>query len=168
VVYAPCFGELYMAYKGFGAFVVKQIPIHLETINEKWIEENKQLLTGDRKIKESQLVACDSIFHSTKETLEFFKRYNLKIYKCGSSLKVCTLAAGEADVYPRFNGTSEWDMAACDIILEESGGIMLDIETKKPLIYNKKDLKNNYFIAFAKSQRNQMIYKDLLAGLIKV
>ncbi|WP_104721447.1 3'(2'),5'-bisphosphate nucleotidase CysQ family protein [Helicobacter mesocricetorum] len=161
VVYAPCFSELYIALKGLGAFsfesaLIKQNPTAQD------LKEQKQKLNGERKIKESQLVACDSIFHSTKETLEFFKKYHLKPYKCGSSLKVCTLAKGEADIYPRFNGTSEWDMAACDIVLEESGGVMLDKQTKQPLEYNKPNIKNNHFIAFAKSQIGKEIYRDFL------
>lgn len=162
VVYAPCFSELYIALQGLGAFSFDSDLLKQNNPTLKWLKEHKQKLNGERKIQDSQLIACDSMFHSTKETLEFFEKYDLKAYKCGSSLKVCTLAKGEADIYPRFNGTSEWDMAACDIILQESGGVIIDRQTKKPLEYNKPSIKNNHFIAFAKSQIGQVIYRDFL------
>lgn len=127
-----------------------------------WLEENKCKLTGERIVKDSEIIACDSMFHSTKETQEFMQKYDLKVQKYGSSLKVCALAEGRADIYPRFNGTSEWDMAACEIVLEEAGGVILDCLTKKPLEYNKASVRNNYFIAFAKSQINEEIYRDFM------
>ena len=135
-----------------------------QTLNVLWLKKNKHKLSGDRIAQDTQILACDSMFHSTQETLEFLKKYDLKAYKCGSSLKVCTLAKGEADIYPRFNGTSEWDTAACDIVLEETGGEMLDCETKKPLAYNKPSVRNPYFIAFAKSQVGGKIYQDFMQG----
>ncbi len=162
VVYAPCFNELYIALQGLGAFSFDSVLLKRSNPTLQWLKEHKQKLNGERKIQDSQLIACDSMFHSTQETLEFLKKYDLKAYKCGSSLKVCTLAKGEADIYPRFNGTSEWDMAACDIILQESGGVIIDKQTKKPLEYNKSSIKNNHFIAFAKSQIGQAIYRDFL------
>ena len=64
----------------------------------------------------------------------------------GSSLKFLLLAEGEADVYPRFAPTMEWDTAAADAILRALQIYVLDIETEKPLRYNKEDLLNPYFI----------------------
>ena len=125
-------------------------------------ESHKIHLNGDRALEDKELVACDSNFHSTKETQEFLQKYHLRVRKYGSSLKVCALAKGEADLYPRFNGTSEWDMAACDIVLQEAGGEILDCITKKPLLYNKENIRNNHFIAFAKSQVGGEIYRDFL------
>ncbi|TLD81386.1 3'(2'),5'-bisphosphate nucleotidase CysQ [Helicobacter sp. MIT 11-5569] len=166
VVYAPAFYQLYIALKGFGSFTyaVENFKKALESksINAKWLEANKQKLSGERIATEEQIIACDSLFHSTKETQEFLQKYNLKVQKYGSSLKVCALAEGKADLYPRFNGTSEWDMAACEIVLEEAGGVILDCVTKKPLAYNKPRVRNNHFIAFAKSQVGGEIYKDFL------
>ncbi|GAB0173889.1 3'(2'),5'-bisphosphate nucleotidase CysQ [Helicobacter trogontum] len=111
---------------------------------------------------QKQLIACDSIHHSTKETEEFLQKYNALVLKRGSSLKICALASGIADIYPRMNGTSEWDTAAGEIILSESGGITLDLQTKKPLRYNKENIRNNHFVGFAKSCKNSSIYKDLM------
>lgn len=168
VVYAPAFYQLFIALKGFGSFTFEitslKSALESQTLNALWLEQNKQKLKGDRILQEAQILACDSMFHSTQQTQEFFQKYNLKVQKYGSSLKVCVLAEGKADIYPRFNGTSEWDTAACDIVLEEAGGEMLDCETRKPLEYNKPSVRNHYFIAFAKSQVGGKIYQDFMRG----
>ncbi len=65
----------------------------------------------------------------------------------GSALKFFELVNGTADVYPRFAPTMEWDIAAGQAIYEAIGGEVIQVETGKPLVYNKKDLKNPYFVA---------------------
>lgn len=166
VVYAPCFDELYLGLEGFGSYTFNpqelKKAVESRRIDEAFLQSHKLRLSGDRILKDKELVACDSNFHSTKETQEFLQKYNLKVQKYGSSLKVCALAKGEADLYPRFNGTSEWDMAACDIVLKEAGGVIIDRVTKKPLLYNKESFRNNHFIAFSKNQIGARIYRDLL------
>ncbi len=66
-----------------------------------------------------------------------------------SSLKFCLLAEGTADLYTRPGDTCEWDTAAGDIILRESGGIVVDTTTKAALTYGKQDKKfiNTGFLA---------------------
>lgn len=131
VVYLPCFDEIYYASLKQGAF-----------LNGKKIYNNS---------KRKELIATDSNFHSSKETELFFKKHNIKkVQKYGSSIKICKLSTGELDVYPRLNGTKEWDTAATHIIANESGCKLIDIVTKKELIYNKKSYKNNHFIASRK------------------
>ena len=94
------------------------------------------------------LIAADSRQNSTAETKKFLSLNNIsKILKIGSSLKLCSLAEGLIDVYPRFNGTKEWDTAAAHVICKEAGCKILDIKTRKNLIYNKESIKNNFFIA---------------------
>ncbi|RDU67014.1 3'(2'),5'-bisphosphate nucleotidase CysQ [Helicobacter didelphidarum] len=100
--------------------------------------------------QKSILIACDSMFHSTKETRDFIESLQATTLKRGSSLKLCALASGLADLYPRFNGTSEWDTAAGHIILHETGGDIINIETKKSLSYNKANFRNSHFIALSK------------------
>jgi 3'(2'), 5'-bisphosphate nucleotidase len=65
---------------------------------------------------------------------------------CGSSLKICSVAAGSADVYPRFGPTMEWDTAAAHAVAGLAGRNVLDAETRTPLAYNKADLHNPWFI----------------------
>ena len=81
-----------------------------------------------------------------------------------SALKFCALASGEVDIYPRFNGSSEWDSAAGDLIVRESGGMVLSILDKRPLKYNKPDLRNPHFIAFGKNQIGGEIYQKFLTS----
>ena len=64
----------------------------------------------------------------------------------GSSLKLCLVAEGEADVYPRFGPTMEWDTAAAHAVALYAGKKVLNWETKEPLMYNKENLLNPYFI----------------------
>ncbi|WP_066094503.1 3'(2'),5'-bisphosphate nucleotidase CysQ [Xanthomonas massiliensis] len=66
----------------------------------------------------------------------------------GSSLKYCRIAQGDADVYPRFGATCEWDTAAGQCILQAAGGTVLALETGKPFRYNRRPtLVNGAFIA---------------------
>ncbi len=72
----------------------------------------------------------------------------VEIIRCGSALKTCLVAAGEADLYPRFGPTSEWDTAASQCVLEAAGGQLVDLSGAR-LGYNRKDcVLNPSFIAF--------------------
>jgi 3'(2'), 5'-bisphosphate nucleotidase len=72
----------------------------------------------------------------------------------GSSLKICLIAEGAADLYPRLGPTSEWDTAAAQAILESAGGRMID-PAGQPLRYNSKDdLLNPDFVAFGDQRRD--------------
>lgn len=76
---------------------------------------------------------------------------NLELVSVGSSLKFCMIAEGSADIYPRFNPTMEWDTAAAQAIVEQAGGQVLNLHTKEPLTYNKKDLLNPEFMVWRRS-----------------
>jgi 3'(2'), 5'-bisphosphate nucleotidase len=125
------------------------IPV-LDTIY--WAERDKGAYKDQEKIYNTSnrmdLIAADSIFHSTEATINFLKQNGItQIRRYGSSLKYCMLAEGKIDIYPRFNGTKEWDTAAGQIILEEAGCKIIDIFTKKSLRYNKPNIENNFFLA---------------------
>ena len=64
----------------------------------------------------------------------------------GSSLKICLVADGTADVYPRFAPTMEWDTAAGQAIAEAAGKSVINYETGKRLNYNKENLLNSWFL----------------------
>ena len=98
--------------------------------------------------KRKKLIAADSRNNSTNETVAFLNKFNVdKVIRAGSALKLCYLAEGKIDVYPRFNGTKEWDTAASHLICNEAGCKIIDIQTKKELIYHKRSIKNNFFVA---------------------
>jgi len=95
------------------------------------------------------LVVIHSRSHENSRRLaEYFEgRSILARDICGSALKFGILASGEADFYPRFGTTMEWDTAAGQAILEAAGGCVLDLDGK-PLAYGKHDLKNSGFLAW--------------------
>jgi 3'(2'), 5'-bisphosphate nucleotidase len=97
------------------------------------------------------LVALVSKSHLDDETKAFLASQSIaRSTPIGSSLKFCLLARGEADVYPRFGPTMEWDTAAGDAVLRAAGGATLD-PRGAPLRYGKKetDYRNGPFVAWA-------------------
>lgn len=76
-----------------------------------------------------------------------------KTQQRSSALKFCLVAEGSADIYPRKGNTYEWDTAAGDIIVREAGGAVIDLETKKPIVYGKaeRNFENGGFIAGARA-----------------
>ena len=65
-----------------------------------------------------------------------------------SSLKFCIIAEGTADIYPRLGPTSEWDIAAGHVILEEAGGKLKSFDNKEILYNTKKNIINPNFLAY--------------------
>lgn len=99
----------------------------------------------------ARLTALASRSHLDPATAAFLARLPIAERRsAGSSLKFCVLAEGEADVYPRFGPTMEWDTAAGHAVLLAAGGVVLT-EDGAPLRYGKLDkgLRNSSFIAWA-------------------
>jgi 3'(2'), 5'-bisphosphate nucleotidase len=95
------------------------------------------------------IVVVHSRSHENSRRLaEYFQdRRVVERKQCGSALKFGVLAAGEADLYPRFGTTMEWDTAAGQAVLEAAGGHVFDL-TGGPLTYGKPGLKNDGFVAW--------------------
>lgn len=72
----------------------------------------------------------------------------------GSSLKICLVADGQADVYPRLGPTSEWDTAAAQAVLESAGGSMLNLDGRELRYNTKESLLNPHFLAVGDSGRD--------------
>ena len=135
VVQVPVSGDIYWATLEGGAFAKK---------GNEVVQINANSFTkNDNGLR----VVC-SRSHINAETQAFIDDLNTpeKVSK-GSSLKFLLMANGEAEIYPRLGPTMEWDTAAAHIILEESGGAVIEFETGDPLQYNKENLLNPYFIA---------------------
>lgn len=98
------------------------------------------------------LVVVHSRSHdSSRRVAEFLEGYPVRERRqCGSALKFGLLAAGEADLYPRFGTTMEWDTAAGQAILEAAGG-RVETLAGNPLAYGKPGLKNEGFVARGRS-----------------
>lgn len=137
VVYTPVTNDMYYAIEGEGAFLIKE-------------GQKTQLKANDyTKTDEGLSIVC-SRSHLNDATQSFIDDYNNpnKVSK-GSSLKFLIIAAGDAHIYPRLAPTMEWDTAAAQIILEEAGGSVINAETNDPVRYNKENLLNPHFIAYA-------------------
>ena len=77
----------------------------------------------------------------------------------GSSLKLCLVAEGQADIYPRLGLTSEWDTAAAHCVVESAGGRVTDLKGQ-PLRYNKPDILNPWFLATGGGDYDWRVYAD--------
>ena len=89
--------------------------------------------------------------HMSKETEAFFeekkKEYGeVEVLAVGSSLKFCLVAEGKADVYPRYAPTMEWDTGAGHAIILAAGFNVTKFNSTEPLVYNKEDLLNPWFL----------------------
>jgi len=131
VVYAPILEDMYSAKKGNGAF--------------------KNGIKLPIKRDDNKLVVVASKSHLSPETEEYINSLELngreliKISK-GSSLKLCMVAEGVADIYPRLAPTMEWDTTAADAIVREAGKMCYDFELNTPMVYNKENLLNPWFV----------------------
>ena len=101
--------------------------------------------------KKKNFVAVGSRSHMSDETKAYFDRLKvahgeIDVVSMGSSLKICLVAEGVADVYPRFAPTMEWDTAAGQAIVKYAGKTLIDYNTKKEMLYNRHELRNNWFI----------------------
>ncbi|MGM0597520.1 MAG: 3'(2'),5'-bisphosphate nucleotidase CysQ [Myxococcota bacterium] len=130
MIHVPVTGELYYAYKQGGAFY--------QTTPDNKFEQ----IEVSNKTEELCLVMSRS--HASAKLQNLInknKKFIQKSTQAGSSLKGCLVARGEADIYYRFNPTMEWDTAALQIIVEEAGGIVEQLDGS-PLLYNRKDSLN--------------------------
>ena len=144
IVYAPARQRLF--YTDENGEAVEEIP-YFSISKLGLIKKIKTAFSDNRALK---VVASKS--HRNEETDKFISKYNCKeLVSAGSSLKFCLIAAGEADLYPRFGPTMEWDTAAGHAILSAAGGSVLQVEDKQPLNYGKPNYKNPFFIASSKN-----------------
>ena len=153
VIYAPVVDTLYLAVEGEGAYrisaaqKIKELPLSFESV----IADAEILRLKDR-VNEEQICVLASRSHRSKEADAFIELLKTRYHDCrfissGSSLKLCLLAEGTAQIYPRFAPTMEWDTAAGQAILEEIGGTILSYPENTPLRYNKENLRNPWFLA---------------------
>lgn len=134
VVHIPVSDTCFYAAAGVGAFKVQgeQAPQKLAT----------------RRVDPQRIVVSGSRSHGG-DTLEAFTAKlpgDVTLISRGSSLKLCLVAEGAADIYPRFGLTSEWDTAAAQCVVEQAGGTVTDTQFR-PILYNaKEDILNPHFL----------------------
>jgi len=146
VIFVPVTGELYFSSKELGAYKVK---VHLEDYNVDALLSKGNKLPLQREDKTFTIVASRS--HMSAETLEYVQQMRdihgeVNLISKGSSLKLCMVAEGAANCYPRFAPTMEWDTAAGQAICEHAGFEVIDWSTKQDMLYNREKLLNNWFL----------------------
>ena len=137
VVYAPARDLLYYADAN-GAWK-QQASEAVSRIKVRPLNPRQITIAGSRSHADARLAQLIENIEKKLSTVD--------LIPMGSSLKICMVAEGSADLYPRLGLTSEWDTAAAQCVLEGAGGILLDMEGHR-LRYNSKDsLLNPEFFA---------------------
>jgi 3'(2'), 5'-bisphosphate nucleotidase len=137
VVFVPVRDRLFWGIKGKGAYV------------QEGAGEAREIRVRQADPKRGLTVVM-SRSHPSPELDEYLKTIRVaEAVEVGSSLKLCTVAEGRADIYPRFGPTMEWDTAAGQAVAESAGATVTDPEGR-PLRYNKESLLNSWFIVRGK------------------
>jgi len=159
VVYAPVQDILYFAAKGIGSYKLERpneselsVKGSLEGDDEvmEALIQRAERLPADRP-KDMPFTIAGSRSHAGPELKKFVEEKrrehgDVEFISAGSSLKICLVAEGTADLYPRLGPTCEWDTAAGQAIAEHAGAKVLNFHTGEPLKYNRDDVLNPWFI----------------------
>ena len=134
VVFAPALNELFYAAAGLGC----------------WKEDGtgKRQLTIAPRDETQPLRIIGSRSHGTDKLNDWLTTLNqpYTLITAGSSLKFCRVAEGQADIYPRFGPTSQWDTAAAQCIVEQAGGKVADLAEQSLCYGLNRDILNPSFI----------------------
>ena len=146
VIFVPVTGELYFSSKELGAY---KVVVDLKDYDVEALLSMGNKLPLQLEDKSFTIVASRS--HMSPETKTYVEEMRdihgeVKLISKGSSLKLCMVAEGAANCYPRFAPTMEWDTAAGQAICEHAGVEVLDWDTKKNMLYNREELLNNWFL----------------------
>lgn len=145
VVYAPVLNEMYFSTDEDGAF----LSASKSYTNLEDLKVNSVSLPQKGLMNKYTIVASRS--HMSPETEEYVTEMRkehgeVELISRGSSLKLCMVANGKANCYPRFAPTMEWDTAAGQAICMHAGFDVIDWKTKETMKYNREQLLNNWFL----------------------
>ncbi len=154
VVYVPVTEKLYWgnvhdmkAYVKSGAETEKEL-LHKSNRSAEWTVDLGHKARCNAENQEPVKIVC-SRSHMNDSTLEFIKQFSgTTEVPMGSSLKFLKIAESEADIYPRFGPTMEWDTAAAHGVISACGYAIKESENYTELQYNKENLLNPFFVAF--------------------
>ncbi|MGY4688799.1 3'(2'),5'-bisphosphate nucleotidase CysQ [Salibacterium sp. K-3] len=154
VIYAPALDLLYIGDSREGAVKVENAAAFKKDGADaaEWFRVGTKLPISSEFEDLIRVIASRS--HMSKETEEFIEQLKstgeqVETISSGSSLKLCLIAEGKAQYYPRFAPTMEWDTGAGHAIVKAAGGSVRVAGTDDSLTYNKKDLQNPWFLAEA-------------------
>lgn len=146
VIFVPATGEMYFSSKEIGSC---KVFVDLSNYKIDYLIKNGDKLPLKRQDKKFTIVASRS--HMSLETENYVQEMRdihgtVNLISKGSSLKLCMVAEGKADCYPRFAPTMEWDTAAGQAICEHAGFQVIDYKTKENMLYNREELLNSWFL----------------------
>jgi 3'(2'), 5'-bisphosphate nucleotidase len=147
VVYAPLMDELYFASRETGAYHVREASSSTPSTIRLICASRSGRFNEARHFR---LLVSPS--HFDERTIRFIEELRqqypeIDVMHNESALKLCMVAAGEADLYPRLDSSVEWETAAGHAIMKAVGKNIIDISSGHELIYNKPDMHNPSFIA---------------------
>jgi 3'(2'), 5'-bisphosphate nucleotidase len=146
VIYVPVKEELYFSLEGLGSYKINQNSV---------IEDLEALIASSDTLPISynrdNYVVVGSRSHMSPETETFFEEKkkehgNVEVMAVGSSLKLCMVAEGKADAYPRYAPTMEWDTGAGHAIAKFAGFSVKQYNSSEDVVYNKENLLNPWFL----------------------
>ncbi|MBL7912529.1 MAG: 3'(2'),5'-bisphosphate nucleotidase CysQ [Bacteroidia bacterium] len=149
VIYLPVHKELYFACINYGSFKVTKQQFSNLTEIENVLTQAIKLPTQKLPKKYTVVASRSHLSRELNQHIDKLKNVygDVDITNVGSSIKQCWVAEGKAHEYLRLGTTMEWDTAAGQCIIEQAGGQIIDLETQKPMRYNKDNMRNNFFIA---------------------
>jgi len=148
VIYAPAKNLFYAGWQDAGAW----------RLTDASFKDNYTFYPAPQKAEKLPCISRVGAFHvvgsrshMSAETTAFIEQMKaeygvVELLSMGSSLKICLVAEGSADVYPRFAPTMEWDIAAGHAIAKAAGRELIDHFTGEEMRYNRENLLNNWFI----------------------
>lgn len=146
IIYVPVTRELFFGHREHAAYKIKVDDCQKDLYDCLLDTEPIRVDTLVKK----QVVIVGSRSHMNTETSDFIasmsEKYEVEMLSRGSSLKICMIAEGKAQLYPRFAPTMEWDTAAGHAIAVSAGAEIINWETQKELEYNKQNLRNPWFM----------------------
>ena len=150
IIYVPVRESLYFGGKGFRSYKLVGIEDCYDNFDH-YLELAAKLPLSEGPRPYTMI---GSRSHLSKDTEKYFKekrkeKGEIEIFSIGSSLKLCMIAEGRADEYPRFAPTMEWDTAAGQAIIEGAGKKVYHYKSGVSLMYNKENLLNDWFLAKA-------------------
>lgn len=146
VIYVPVTKTLYVGILNGGAWKMENVQIECDLTSVRSFGVKLPLKSDSNTYK-----VVGSRSHMSKETEDYIEKLKkqhrkVEMVSKGSSLKICMIAEGTANEYPRFGPTMEWDTAAGHAIANAAGKKILLTDHSRELQYNKENLLNPYFI----------------------
>ncbi len=149
VVFIPVTEALYFGAENAGSYYADLSEQKLSRNIDDIIHNAQKLPDINNRPHVYTIVASRS--HLSNETEEFIQKKkeehgDAELISSGSSIKLCLVAEGKADIYPRLAPTMEWDTAAGHAVAKFAGCKVYNFVTLKELVYNKEDLLNSWFV----------------------